>query len=152
MRGISFCTPRRTLRGWVSSSSFARERQSHYLPEKLDLGRRSQEGNPRETHSMAEVVRFFRRRVFIVGFLSSITISKSLVTIGCYSVANDGPIFFFHTNENASQYQLISVDISADKPVPTVVIPERKDALLCDVQRVNTDRFVVQYKHNVSVS
>lgn len=64
-------------------------------------------------------------------------------------VANDGPIFYFHTNANASQYKLISVDISASKPSPTVVIPEQKDALLCDVSRVNNDRFIVQYKHNV---
>ncbi|KAF9449560.1 hypothetical protein P691DRAFT_799170 [Macrolepiota fuliginosa MF-IS2] len=64
-------------------------------------------------------------------------------------VTNDGPIFFFHTNENASQYKLISVDVSADKPVPNIVIPEQQSALLCDVQQVNTDRFVVQYKRDV---
>nr|QGP74449.1 prolyl oligopeptidase [Lepiota venenata]QKM76209.1 prolyl oligopeptidase [Lepiota venenata] len=64
-------------------------------------------------------------------------------------VANDGSIFYFYTNENASQYKLISVDISADKPQPTVVIPERKDALLCGVIRVDDNRFVVKCKRNV---
>ncbi|KXN84219.1 Prolyl endopeptidase [Leucoagaricus sp. SymC.cos] len=64
-------------------------------------------------------------------------------------VANDGPNFFFYTNEGASNYRLISIDISASTPTPKTVIPEQKDALLCDVSRVNNDRFVVQYKHNV---
>lgn len=74
-----------------------------------------------------------------------------LLIIGYYSVTNDGPSFFFHTNKDASQYKLISVDVSAEKPVPAVVIPEQKDALLCDVQRVNKDRFVIQYKRNVGL-
>lgn len=72
------------------------------------------------------------------------------MTIGSYSVTNDGPVFFFHTNANASQYKLISIDISTTKPSATAVIPERKDALLCDVSRVNSNGFVVQYKHNVN--
>ncbi|EKM75717.1 hypothetical protein AGABI1DRAFT_116196 [Agaricus bisporus var. burnettii JB137-S8] len=64
-------------------------------------------------------------------------------------VTNDGPIFYFQTNEGASQRKLISVDVSADAVSPSIVIPERKDALLCDVTRVNKDHFVVQYKRNV---
>jgi len=68
---------------------------------------------------------------------------------GYCSIANDGSVFYFRTNENASQYKLVSIDISMEIPSSTIVIPEQRDALLCDVLRVHKDRFVVQYKCNV---
>lgn len=72
-----------------------------------------------------------------------------MIIYGYCSIANDGPVFYFHTNENASQNKLISIDISMEKPSSTIVIPEQRDALLCDVSRIHKDRFVVQYKRNV---
>jgi hypothetical protein len=39
-----------------------------YLPEKFNLGRWFQEGDPGEIHSMAEVIQFLWRRIFIVRF------------------------------------------------------------------------------------
>lgn len=72
-----------------------------------------------------------------------------MIIYGYCSIANDGSVFYFHTNENAPQYKLISIDISMKEPSSTIVIPERRDALLCSVSRVHKDRFVVQYKHNV---
>lgn len=98
---------------------------------------------------MAETFRFLRCRIYIVSFYIVDQQRHALITIGCSSVTNDGPIFYFQTNEGASQRKLISVDVSADAVSPSIVIPERKDALLCDVTRVNKDHFVVQYKRNV---
>jgi hypothetical protein len=98
---------------------------------------------------VAETLRFLRCGIFLVRFRVVDRLRHPLIAIGCPSVTNDGAIFYFQTNENASQRKLISVDISADVVLPTVVIPERKDALLCEVSRVNKDRFAVQYKHNV---
>jgi len=72
-----------------------------------------------------------------------------MIIYGYCSIANDGSVFYFRTNENASQYKLISIDISMEIPSSTIVIPEQRDALLCDVLRVHKDRFVVQYKCNV---
>ena len=72
----------------------------------------------------------------------------------CLSVANDGTVFYFHTNKDAPQYKLVSVDI-ADPPEKRVfkeLIPEDKDAHLEDVRAVNGDHAVVVYKRNVGFS
>lgn len=69
-----------------------------------------------------------------------------------FSTANDGTVFYFHTNKDAPQYKLVSVDISEppEKREFKDVIPEDKEAQLEDVCVVNNDKLLVVYKRNVS--
>jgi prolyl oligopeptidase len=64
-------------------------------------------------------------------------------------VANDGTKLYIHTNKNAPQYKVITIDLDDPKRERKILIPEDKDAHLEDVQPVNHDTFVVVYKRNV---
>ncbi|TCD62958.1 hypothetical protein EIP91_006189 [Steccherinum ochraceum] len=66
-------------------------------------------------------------------------------------IANDGSVFYFHTNKDAPQFKVVSVDISTSpsERVWKDIIPEDKDAHLETVVAVGGDSLAVVYKRNV---
>ncbi len=44
-------------------------------------------------------------------------------------VGNDGSTFYFHTDKDANNYRLVSIDVAADSPTFQELIPEAEDAL-----------------------
>lgn len=66
-------------------------------------------------------------------------------------IANDGPKFYFITNNDAPNYKLVAIDISEPAETRTFydVLPEDKEASLEDVTSVDKDKFVVVYKRDV---
>lgn len=64
-------------------------------------------------------------------------------------IANDGTKLYLRTNENAPQYQVITIDLADPSRQHKVLIPEAKDAYLDDVTAVGDDKLAVVYKRNV---
>jgi prolyl oligopeptidase len=77
-----------------------------------------------------------------------------------HSIGNDGNKFYLHTNIEAPQYKVITVDVEAFrlasvsgkvhiKDFSKDLIPENKEAQLDDVLILGRDRLVTTYKRNV---
>ncbi|TCD60280.1 hypothetical protein EIP91_010432 [Steccherinum ochraceum] len=66
-------------------------------------------------------------------------------------IANNGSVFYFHTNQDAPQFKAVSVDISAPLSERTwkEVIPEDSGANLENVVAVGGDSLAAVYKRNV---
>jgi prolyl oligopeptidase len=65
------------------------------------------------------------------------------------SIANNGTKLYLRTNENAPQYQVITIDLADPSRQHKVLIPELKDAYLDDITAVGDDKLAVVYKRNV---
>ena len=65
------------------------------------------------------------------------------------SIENDGTKFYIHTNENAPQYKVITIDIADPKFTHKDLIPEDKQAKLESVDFANSDTFITVYKKDV---
>ena len=74
-----------------------------------------------------------------------------MLILMCYSVANDGTVFYLRTNKDAPQYKLVSVDIAVppEKRVFTDLIPHDENARLQEVLAFNGDHAAVVYKRDV---
>lgn len=64
-------------------------------------------------------------------------------------IANDETKLYLRTNENAPQYQVITIDLADPSRQHKVHIPEVKDAYLDDITAVGNDKLAVVYKRNV---
>lgn len=64
-------------------------------------------------------------------------------------IANNGTKLYLRTNENAPQYQVITIDLADPSREHKVFIPEVKDAYLDDITAVGDDKLAVVYKRNV---
>lgn len=77
--------------------------------------------------------------------------ADTLTDVYNFSIANNGPIFYFRTNHNAPFFKVVSVDISKPRSEREwkEVFPENEDANLERVLAVGEDKLAVVYKRNV---
>ncbi|KAN0088402.1 Prolyl oligopeptidase, N-terminal beta-propeller domain containing protein, partial [Tylopilus felleus] len=64
-------------------------------------------------------------------------------------IANDGTKLYLHTNHNAPQHKVITIDLADPKRTQVDLVPEEKDALLGDIQAVGKDKFALIHRRNV---
>lgn len=62
-------------------------------------------------------------------------------------VTSEGPLLYFHTNGQAPNYRLITIDSRTSEV--REIIPESAEAILEDVTRVHQDYFLVRYLSHV---
>jgi protease II len=64
---------------------------------------------------------------------------------------NDGDLIYLRTNEDASNYKVVTINFAAPAERPKDFIAEDKHAFLEDVAPINGGKFVVVYKRDVRI-